>query len=363
MVVTSIIIVLLIAYTGVLFGLNRGISAAQNHKIEINSFPAVAVVVACKNEANNIDTLLKSLLNIDYPKDKLEFVFVDDHSDDATYQNLLTYRKANIRILKNSGKGKKAALQTAVSKVNADWIAFTDADCTVKTTWIKRMFSVALDSTHLVLGPVFISANNDFLSRLQAIEFYGLQGATAGSTGLNMPLSANGANMMCKRSTFEELDAYAGNLHITTGDDLFLLMAVTARYTNAVNYACTQDAAVRTLSVRTWKSYFSQRVRWASKGSAFTDQKIQGIGLVVFLMNTMSLLMFVLGVFQQSWEVAFVPFMVKILVDLLVVIPMKKVANEKMNWIDYFLSGVIYPTVVVVSVIVGLFKGSMYQKG
>ena len=49
-----------------------------------DEFPTVTVIVAAKNEELNIASSIKSLLNIDYPADKLEIILVNDNSEDST---------------------------------------------------------------------------------------------------------------------------------------------------------------------------------------------------------------------------------------------------------------------------------------
>jgi len=45
----------------------------------------VSIVIACRNEEENIAQLLDSLLNQDYPENKTEIIIVDDHSSDNFY--------------------------------------------------------------------------------------------------------------------------------------------------------------------------------------------------------------------------------------------------------------------------------------
>ena len=50
-----------------------------------NSLPGVSIVIPFRNEANNLPDLLKSLEAQNYPKDQLEFILVDDHSEEMTF--------------------------------------------------------------------------------------------------------------------------------------------------------------------------------------------------------------------------------------------------------------------------------------
>ena len=50
----------------------------------LNEFPKVTIIVAARDEEENILTCLESLDKIDYPVDKLEIIIVDDGSKDST---------------------------------------------------------------------------------------------------------------------------------------------------------------------------------------------------------------------------------------------------------------------------------------
>ena len=69
-----------------------------------------SIIIACRNEIKNIPTLLASIENQTHKPD--EVIFVDDNSTDETYNFLINYSKKYnyIKVIKNSGKGKKSAL-------------------------------------------------------------------------------------------------------------------------------------------------------------------------------------------------------------------------------------------------------------
>src|SRR3989344_5484463 len=59
----------------------------------MNKFPSVSIVVPAYNEEKNISMALDSLVNLDYPKDKLEILVVDDASTDSTVDVVNNYIK------------------------------------------------------------------------------------------------------------------------------------------------------------------------------------------------------------------------------------------------------------------------------
>ena len=89
----------------------------------------LSILIACRNEINNLPNLLESIENQTFKPD--EVIFVDDNSTDETYNFLINYSKKYnyIKVIKNSGKGKKSALIEAAKIATSKYLLFTDADC------------------------------------------------------------------------------------------------------------------------------------------------------------------------------------------------------------------------------------------
>jgi len=67
------------------------VSVFLNRK-RVSFTPKVGVVIPAYNEEKNIDDCLRSIINSDYPKSKLEVVVVDDGSTDSTLKILEKYK-------------------------------------------------------------------------------------------------------------------------------------------------------------------------------------------------------------------------------------------------------------------------------
>ncbi len=89
--------------------------------------PSLTVVVAAYNEADFIEQKIKNTLHLEYPKDKIGYIFVTDGSTDNTPQ--IVAQHAGIQLLHSAErKGKIAAMHRAVQQVKTDIIVFTDAN-------------------------------------------------------------------------------------------------------------------------------------------------------------------------------------------------------------------------------------------
>ena len=98
------------------------------------SLPTVSVIIPVRNNEETIEDLLESLMNLDYPKDKVEFIIVDGQSTDNTVSIASKYP---VKILEEPGLGPNYARSIGVEASTGEILAFTDGDCIVPKHWIK----------------------------------------------------------------------------------------------------------------------------------------------------------------------------------------------------------------------------------
>jgi cellulose synthase/poly-beta-1,6-N-acetylglucosamine synthase-like glycosyltransferase len=106
--------------------------------------PAVAVLVACKDEEIVVDGMIAALLALDYPAAAMTVVVVDDASTDGTGARLDAWAAANprLRVLHrapNAGGGRSGALNDALAMVDADVAVIFHADHQPERTVLRRL--------------------------------------------------------------------------------------------------------------------------------------------------------------------------------------------------------------------------------
>ncbi len=126
---------LLVAYTYVLYPvllflassvarLWRGARTAT----ETAPLPAVSMIIPAHNEERHLPAKLVNLAALQYPKDRLEILFVSDGSTDATNEILQRAAGGNITLLVLTTRGgKSSALNHAVGRARHDILVFSDA--------------------------------------------------------------------------------------------------------------------------------------------------------------------------------------------------------------------------------------------
>src|SRR3990167_5807342 len=94
---------------------------------KIERFPTVTIIVPCFNEEKTVSKTIKSLLNLDYPREKLSIITVDDGSVDQTLRVLAKFRHhPQIKILMKANGGKHTALNLALEQVQSDLVGCLD---------------------------------------------------------------------------------------------------------------------------------------------------------------------------------------------------------------------------------------------
>ena len=171
-----------------------------------NSFsPNVSIVIVMRNEERNLPKLYKCLHSQIYPSNKLEFVIVNDHSTDNTWDLLNEWKLDNLQLLNMPKEkfGKKNAINLAVSVSSGDIILGSDADCIFGANWASKMVGYFSDvNVQLVSGPVVFNKQKGIFQNLQALEFASLIGSGAGAIGIKRAIFCNGANMAYRKNIF-----------------------------------------------------------------------------------------------------------------------------------------------------------------
>ncbi len=107
-------------------------------RFEPNFEPPVALVVPCFNEAEYIEDKIINSLQLVYPKDKLQLIFISDGSNDDTYERVKKYPEV-LALHEPARNGKAAAMNRAMQFVKAPIVVFCDANTDLNPEAIKEM--------------------------------------------------------------------------------------------------------------------------------------------------------------------------------------------------------------------------------
>ncbi len=369
-------------YVGGLLWLTYGLSKLKKkisrQKPLHGTLPAVAVVVAARNEADNLPRLIECLVNQDYPAEKLQICIVDDRSEDRTpdiltraaknHPNLKTIR---INEMRPGWAPKKRAIDTGIRNTTGELILLTDADCIPPPTWIKTMVAFYEPTTALVAGysPYrFPAGVPRLLQGMMALDNFSLAAISAASTGLGRPLTVTGTNLSYPRKIYNAIGGLQPIAKWISGDDDLFMQEIAKRRLGKFSYALTPSAFVPAAGPKNWRKFWHQRIRYASKSRHYPLLMILGLVAVYgfntfILIGSLSLLFFS----SSTGFLALMLWLTKATGEYYFLRKAAIIFKEK-ALLKYFLPAqLIHPLYIIVFGLLGIFlrfqwKGKKYEK-
>lgn len=231
------------------------------------------IVLPFRNEKDNILKTIECLENIRLEEND-KIVLMDDHSTDNTIRNSnLRENFKVIQLSENDGFGKKAAIQKGIKSGKEQLILTTDADCIFSENWAKNMRLAVNSENQLIIGPLLNEKSFNFITSVQETESIVLLHIAKLSAQLKSPIICWGANLLFTRKAFEAVNGYDSHINKSSGDDVLLMHAIFKKFPDSIVFNNDYEALVITKSETDWKSYFKQRMRWASKSAHLRSLK------------------------------------------------------------------------------------------
>ncbi len=104
------------------------------------NFPFVSIIIPCRNEARFIKQCLDSILDQNYPKDKIEILVIDGMSSDGTGELVKKYEKQLpfLKTIPNPEKITPIALNRGIKMAQGDIIVRMDAHAVYNKDYVSK---------------------------------------------------------------------------------------------------------------------------------------------------------------------------------------------------------------------------------
>ena len=297
------------------------------------AFIKISVIIPARNEEENIGKLLSSIGRQTYPDHLYEVIVIDDHSTDntATIVNAFSFAKLMRLEADNINSYKKKAIETGIAAASGDLIVTTDADCIVQENWLRTIVAFKEDTNAVfITAPVVMENDSTILQTFQTLDFLVLQGITAASAQKRIHNMCNGANLAYEKKAFFDVNGFTGIDHIASGDDMLLMQKFVQRFPKKISYLLSKDAIVTTQAPKTWKEFFSQRIRWASKATNYNDIKIFCTLFLVYFFNCALLALLITGFWMPFLWLGLVGILiVKTIIELIFLYPVARFYDKQ----------------------------------
>ncbi len=198
-----------------------------------SALPPVSIIIAARNESDNLYENLPKILDQDYPNE-FEVIVVNHQSIDDTSHLIKALQRKNDRLVlldlepsPHLKASKKLPLTLGIKRAKYEHLLFTDADCSPSSNnWLRIMAGSFSDKKELILGFGPYRTEKGFLNKvirfdtiMIAINYFGF--------ALNrMPYMGVGRNLAYTKSLFESVNGFKAHYAIPSGDDDLLVQAV-----------------------------------------------------------------------------------------------------------------------------------------
>ncbi|MFH1201220.1 MAG: glycosyltransferase [bacterium] len=238
---------------------NRKKIVIRNGKITLDFYPAVTIAVPCWNEENTVEKTIFSLLNLNYPKDKLQIFLIDDGSTDGTWKAINKFAgHPNVKVFHKENEGKFTALNLGLQNTETDFFGGLDADSFADPESLVRLMSYfENDPNVMAVAPsVIVSNSKNIIQNAQRAEYsmgVYLKKMLCFLGAINV---TPGPMTIFKKKVFNDLGYYQ---HGHNTEDMEIAYRMQK---NNYKIEYCNDAYVYTNTPGTIRKLYRQRLRW-----------------------------------------------------------------------------------------------------
>lgn len=239
-------------------------------------FPTCSILIPAHNEEKVIAATIEAMQKMNYPKDKLKIVVINDGSSDSTREIILSYAANDSRIILHDipkgegGKGKSRTLNHAIKDIDSEIIAIYDADNTPDPNALHYLVIQLISNPELgaVIGKFrTVNKKRNLLTRFINIETLSFQSMLqAGRWQLHNIATLPGTNFVMWTKLINELNGWDEEA-LTEDSELSIRIYELGYKIKFIPYAITYEQEPE--KVKVW---IKQRIRWV-RGNNYVISK------------------------------------------------------------------------------------------
>ncbi len=255
---------LAMALAGTLFA-RRSSSRAAGPSLPAGDWPGVSLIVPAHDEEKVIERSLRRYLGVDYPRDRLQVVLIDDGSTDRTGEIADQVAASDDRLTvlhvppEEGGHGKATVLNRALPLCRHQLIGVYDADNRPRPDALRRLVADYAQNGHdAAVGRIIkVNRKKTLLNRLSSLDFSAFQWTfQAGRAFLFDVVLLPGTNYVIHADLVRELGGWDPN-SLTEDLELSVRLYCSGHRVSFVPTAVSEEEDPE--RVRIW---IRQRTRW-----------------------------------------------------------------------------------------------------
>lgn len=348
----SVFILLCLVQIGYIISVNWPL--LNTKEIQLKFRPSVSIIIAAKNELENLQELIPVLMEQEYPD--FELIIAINNSTDKSEEFLKGMKNTDDRIkfltilnTPDTISPKKYSLEKAINLADNEILLFTDADCRPNSSkWIEKMVSQLEGDIVLGYSPYF--EENSLLNDFIQYETFQTGILYLGLATIGKPTLGVGRNLLYRKSLFINNKGFENHLDSWSGDDDLFVNQVASKTNTRISIS--EDSFVYSIPKKEWLSWAKQKIRHLSVGNKYKSSSRAIIGL-----NWLSQIgVFLLGLIFWPYFILF------LVIKSLLLLPLKNKLKTPLNIVQLFFLDFLYSIYLIVFGFITLFLPKNNQK-
>ncbi len=260
-----------------LFESRHEFSSRAGRKVTLKHFPFVTIIIPAYNEEKSVGATIDSIIDLDYPKECIEIIAVNDGSTDNTHrvveEAIERHAGYGIRLINQPNQGKAAALNKALETARGEFFACLDADSFVEKATLKKMLKVyeKHDERLTIVTPTMqVASPKTIIQWMQKIEYVVSVFVVRLMSKIDTIYVAPGPFSLYRTKTIKELGGFDGS---TCTEDQEIGYRVQQHH---LKIKQCPGSVVYTIAPKSMLGLYYQRRRWM-RGSLMNIVKYKKI--------------------------------------------------------------------------------------
>lgn len=295
--------------------------------------PPISIIIAARNESDNLYDNLPYILTQDYPE--FEVIIVNNQSiDDSSWLlKALCLQHKNLRVVeiaknKHLLPGKKLPITLGVKGAKYENMVFTDADCRpASNKWLSIMAASFSDKKQIVLGYAPYYKSKGIINKIIRYDTAFIGVSYLSMALVKLPYMGVGRNLAYSKKVFDAVKGFKSHYSLPSGDDDLFIQeaAVNQNYTIQVS----PESFCFSSPATTWKSWIRQKTRHYTTSSRynFIKKALLGIYPISLLMTWISFVILLSN--ANWWIIALIIFSLLLILKWLIQGKCLRKLNEK----------------------------------
>jgi cellulose synthase/poly-beta-1,6-N-acetylglucosamine synthase-like glycosyltransferase len=233
-------------------------------------FPPISIIIAAKDESENLQKNLRSILNQEYSE--FEVIVICDHPTDNSIDILTEFQRSykNLRIINDieTKPGKKIALTLGINASSHENLVFTDADCQAASKfWLREIASNFSDTKHLILGYGGYYSTKKLLNSFVRYDTAIIAFHYFGSAIVGQAYMGVGRNLAYTKTLWQKAGEFSSHAEIASGDDDLFVISASTKENTAI--CLNPEAFTYSEAKQTFRDFLNQKSRHISTSTKY----------------------------------------------------------------------------------------------